>query len=253
MASKASSRGNKKKDKPRRSLPARLWRAVWRTVMWTLIVFFASSLLAVLAYKWLPVKYTPLMFIRAHEQWTGGNDVVMNHEWIDIDSIPHDMPQAVMAGEDAHFMEHNGFDFKEIYRARLEALEGGRERGASTISQQTAKNVFLWPGHSWFRKGLEAYFTVLIEWIWGKERIMEVYLNSIEMGDGVYGIRAVAARNWHKTPLEMTRDDCALVAASLPNPRTMDSSHPNRRLTKRQQRILREMKFVDDAHLGHEK
>ncbi|MBP5561100.1 MAG: monofunctional biosynthetic peptidoglycan transglycosylase [Muribaculaceae bacterium] len=229
-----------------------MWRFIWRTVMWVLIVFFVSSFLAVLAYKWLPVKYTPLMFIRAHEQWTSSADVVMEHDWIDIDSIPHDMAQAVIAGEDAHFMEHNGFDFKEIYRARLEALEGGRERGASTISQQTAKNVFLWPGHSWFRKGLEAYFTVLIEWMWGKERIMEVYLNSIEMGDGVYGIRAVAARNWDKTPIEMTRKECALVAASLPNPRTMDSSHPNARLTKRQQRILHEMNFVEDANIGYE-
>ena len=246
------SKKNSKKQKPQRPLLLRVWRGLWRTVMWAVVVFFVTSFLAVLAYKWLPVPYTPLMFIRAHEQWVAGHDVVMEHEWIDIDSIPHNMAQAVIAGEDAHFMEHNGFDFKEIYRARLEALEGGRERGASTISQQTAKNVFLWNGHSWVRKGLEAYFTVLIEWIWGKERIMEVYLNSIEMGDGVYGVRAVAQRNWNKEPLAMTRDDCALVAATLPNPLAMDSSHPNERLLKRRQRILHEMKFVDDSGLGRE-
>ena len=146
--------------------------------------------------------------------------------------------------------EAQGFDFEEIYKARLQALRGGKEWGASTISQQTAKNVFLWPGHSWVRKGFEAYFTVLIEFIWGKERIMEVYLNSVEMGDGIYGVKAVAQLNFDKNPDQLTRRDAALIAATLPSPLTRDSKNPSGELLRRRNRIVQEMKYIKHVPFG---
>lgn len=227
-----------------------LWHRFWLWVRNILIFFFVSSLLAVIAFKWVPVYRTPLMYIRYCEQWLDGKDPVIKHQWVDMDQISHSMPLAVMGGEDTHFMEHRGFEEKEILKARLEALEGGRERGASTISQQTAKNVFLWPSHSWLRKGLEAYFTLLIENIWGKERIMEVYLNSIEMGDGIYGVQACANEKFQKNASELTSKQCALIAATLPNPLKRDAANPSRFVRKRSERIAKEMRYVQDPEWG---
>ena len=227
-----------------------LWHRFWIWVRNILIFFFVSSLLAVIAFKWVPVYRTPLMYIRYCQQWLDGKDPVIKHQWVDLEQISHNMPLAVMGGEDTHFTEHSGFEEEAILRARLEKLNGGRERGASTISQQTAKNVFLWPGHSWLRKGLEAYFTILIENIWGKERIMEVYLNSIEMGDGIYGIQACANENFHKNASELTAKECALIAATLPNPLKYDSANPGPYMRKRQKQISREMRFVGNPEWG---
>ena len=227
-----------------------LWNRFWIWVRNILIFFVVSSILAVIAFKWVPVYRTPLMYIRYYEQWLDGKEPVIKHQWVDLDQITHNMPLAVMGGEDTHFTEHSGFEEKEILKARLEALQGGRERGASTISQQAAKNVFLWPGHSWLRKGLEAYFTVLIENIWGKERIMEVYLNSIEMGDGIYGIQACANEKFNKNASELTRNECALIAATLPNPLERDSAHPSKYVRKHSKRIMREMNAVKDPKWG---
>lgn len=227
-----------------------LWHRFW---IWTrniLIFFFVSSILAVFALKWVPVYRTPLMYIRYCQQWTDGKDPVIEHQWVDLDQISHNLPLAAMGGEDTHFTEHHGFEEKEILKARLEKLQGGRERGASTISQQTAKNVFLWPGHSWIRKGLEVYFTILIENIWGKERIMEVYLNSIEMGDGIYGAQACAQLKFHKDARDLTRNECATIAATFPNPLVRDSANPNATVRKHAKRIKREMNAVKDPHWG---
>ena len=142
-------------------------------------------------------------------------------------------------------MEHHGFDFNAIEKAaKRNRQKNKRKLGASTISQQTAKNVFLWPGRTWVRKGFEVYFTALIEMMWSKERIMEVYLNSIEMGDGIYGAEAVAQRHFHCSAKELSKAECAMIAVSLPNPRKFDSAHPSSYMRKRQSRILREMKFV---------
>ena len=154
------------------------------------------------------------------------------------------LPVAVMASEDQRFMQHNGFDFTEIKNAMAEKRRGGRQRGGSTISQQTAKNVFLWPRSSWVRKGLEAYFTCLIEICWSKERIMEVYLNSIEMGDGIYGAEAVAQWHFNCTASQLTRANCALIAATLPNPLKYSSKTPSSYMLKRQTWIMRQMKHV---------
>ena len=162
----------------------------------------------------------------------------MEHKWVSRHHISSHMPMAVIASEDNLFSEHNGFDFEQIKKALEERKHGGRKRGASTISQQTAKNVFLWPSSNWLRKGLEAYFTVLIELIWDKERIMEVYLNSIEMGDGIYGVEAVAQANFNTHAKSLTQSQCALIAASLPNPLTFNSGKPSKYMQKRKNQIL---------------
>ena len=168
----------------------------------------------------------------------------MHSNWVPFDRINPSVVQAVIATEDNNFATHNGFDWEAINQALDENREGKRLRGGSTISQQTAKNVFLWPGRTWVRKGLEAYFTMLIELLWSKERIMEVYLNSIEMGEGIYGAEAVAEEHFGCSAAELTRSQCALIAATLPNPRKYNSADPSQYMKKRQRRILREMKYV---------
>ncbi len=215
-----------------------------KLIKWLFIGFIASSVLAVLVYKWQPVPGTPLMLIRAGESVLHGERPVMKHRWVSLDSISPYLVQAVIASEDQNFLQHDGFDFKAIQLAMEERKSGRRQRGGSTISQQTAKNVFLWPSPSWVRKGLEAYFTVLIECLWTKERIMEVYLNSIEMGKGIYGAEAVARTNFGCPASDLRRRECALIAATLPNPRRFSSLHPSPYMLKRQKQILREMNNI---------
>ena len=154
------------------------------------------------------------------------------------------MPVAVMASEDSRFLKHHGFDFNAIQSAAKNNARGGKVHGASTISQQTAKNVFLWPGRSWTRKGFEVYFTFLIEMMWSKQRVMEVYLNSIEMGNGIYGVDAVAEYHFNKKAQDLFRGECALIAATLPNPRKFNSQYPSAYMKKRQRQIEHEMRFI---------
>lgn len=194
--------------------------------------------------RFVPVLFTELMVERALTKNLDGEHVSVHHTWVSLDKISPHMPTAVMASEDSHFLSHHGFDFNAITDAAKSNLKGKRLRGGSTISQQTAKNVFLWQGRSWLRKGLEMYFTALIEATWSKQRIMEVYLNSIEMGDGLFGVEAVAQHNFGKSASELTASECALIAATLPNPRRYSSKKPNAYMRKRQHRILHEMKFV---------
>ena len=210
-----------------------------------LIFFFASTILAVVILKYIPVYITPLMLIRAVEQMARGEEPTIHHRWVPLEKINHNLPQAVMASEDNLFLKHKGFDLEQIQKAQIEAQEGKRQRGASTISQQTARNVFLWQNRSWLRKGLEAYFTFLIEGIWGKERIMEVYLNSIEMGNGIYGADAVAHINFGTTPAHLTKDQCAYIAVSLPAPLHRDSAHPTSKMRKMHNTVLKRMKQID--------
>ena len=212
---------------------------------WIVLLFFGSTILAVFIYKWCPVYVTPLMVIRCAQQVRHGEQLRLKHHWVPHDSMSIYMPVAVMASEDQRFLTHSGFDFIEIDKAMEERRSGKRYRGGSTISQQTAKNVFLWPKASWLRKGLEAYFTVLIEYLWGKERIMEVYLNSIEMGDGIYGAEAVAQQHFRRTAKTLTRPNCALIAATLPNPLKYNSKDPSSYVLKRQTAIMRQMRHID--------
>lgn len=210
-----------------------------------MVLFFATSIGAVVIYRWLPVPVTPLMVIRCVQQVEKGESLRLRHHWVPLEEISIYMPVAVMASEDQRFMEHHGFDYEAIEKALEENRKGKRQRGASTITQQTAKNVFLWHGHSWVRKGLEAYFTFLIEVFWSKQRIMEVYLNSIEMGDGIYGAEAVAQWHFGCTAAQLTRPQCALIAATLPNPLRFSSKNPSGYMLKRQTWIMRQMKHID--------
>ena len=209
-----------------------------------LLFFFVSTLLAVIIYRFVPVYVTPLMVIRSVQQIVSGDKPTCKHTWVSFDKISPHLPMAVIASEDNRFVEHNGFDFKEIEKAIKENEKRKRKRGASTISQQTAKNVFLWPQSSWVRKGLEVYFTFLIETFWSKERIMTVYLNSIEMGKGIYGAQATAKYKFNTTAAKLTKGQCALIAATLPNPIRFDSAHPSSYILKRQNQILRLMNLV---------
>lgn len=220
-------------------------KLIYKILKWVVVAFFVTTILSVFFYRYVPVFITPLMIIRTAEQIGDGKDIKLKHNWVYLDEMPVNMVKAVIASEDAHFLEHDGFDFDAIKKAvEHNKNKKKNKHGASTISQQTAKNVFLWPSRSWVRKGLEAYFTVLIEMMWSKQRIVEVYLNSIEMGDGIYGIGAASKRYYRCAPSELSRLQCALITATLPNPRKYKVIAPSAYVSKRQQRILREMKFV---------
>ena len=225
---------------------------VLHLLRWLFIFFFVSTMIAVLLYRWLPVPLTPLMVIRCVQQVEDGRVMRLRHHWVPLEQMSKYLPVAVIASEDQNFLSHNGFDFKAVKAAYLEHKAGGRRRGGSTISQQTAKNVFLWPASSWVRKGFEVYFTALIELCWSKERIMEVYLNSIELGEGIYGAEAVAQLHFGTTAAELTRAQCALIAATLPNPLRYDSAHPSRYMLKRQRKIMSEMRHIPLFHYPEE-
>ena len=222
-------------------------KIIKKTLKWIVVAFFASTILSVVTLRFIPVVVTPLMLIRCYQQVKAGEELKLSHDWEPLEHISPHLPIAVMASEDANYLTHHGFDYEAIEKAmeRNKKHPEKRKLGASTISQQTAKNVFLWPGRSWVRKGFEVYFTLLIELMWPKERIMEVYLNSIEMGDGIYGAEAVAEAHFNTDAKSLTREQCALIAATLPNPRKFSSKNPSAYMLKRQKRILREMKYVE--------
>ena len=206
--------------------------------------FLGLSVLSVIIFKWVPVPFTPLMVTRIVEFKLDGNDAIYSHKWVPLEEISPNLQKAVIASEDGNFLKHYGFDFKAMQKAFKNNSRGKRLKGGSTISQQTAKNVFLWQGRSYIRKGLEAYFTVLIELIWGKERIMEVYLNSIEMGNGVYGAQE-AARHWYrKSAIDLTKNEAAGIAAILPNPRKYKASNSSSYINKRKDKIIRVMRHI---------
>ncbi len=201
--------------KKKRSLFGRFWRFSLKMAA----LFFISTIGMVIVYRWVNPPITPLMVIRTFEQKFDDKDLQMKYDWVDIDSISPYMWQAVIAGEDGLFLYHNGFDWAAIEKAQEWNKTHANKRGASTVSQQTAKNVFLWPDRTWVRKGLEVYFTFLIETFWSKERIMEVYLNVIEYGDGVYGVEEASKEYFNKSARDLSFDQAALLVAGLPNPR----------------------------------
>lgn len=220
-------------------------KKIQKILQWIVLLFFGSTIFFVILYRFVPVPLTPLMIIRCVQQVSRGEQIRLKHHWVPMEDISKYLPVAVMASEDQRFLQHHGFDVIEIRNAIEEKLAGERQRGGSTISQQTAKNVFLWPASSWVRKGFEVYFTALIELFWTKERIMEVYLNSIEMGDGIYGAEAVAQQHFNRTAKELTRTNCALIAATLPNPLKFSSKSPSRYILRRQTAIMYQMKHID--------
>ncbi len=199
--------------------------------------------MSVLVFKWIPVPLTPLMLIRCAEQKSEGKDMKLKHDWVSLEEIAETLQLAVVCSEDQHYLRHSGFDWEAIQKAMKANKKGKRIRGGSTISQQTAKNVFLWPGRSYIRKAFEAYFTFLIELFWSKERIMEVYLNSIEMGDGVYGAEAAAQFWFKKSAAKLSKDEAAAIAAILPNPRKFRANPPDNYVAKRKIWIKQQMNF----------
>jgi monofunctional glycosyltransferase len=212
-------------------------RKFFKFIFKLLLGLFLFSILIVIVYKWVPVPFTPLMAIRYIEN--PGEQV--NHDWVPIEDISRHLQLAVISSEDQNFANHGGFDFDAIEKAIENNKKGKRVRGASTISQQTAKNVFLWPHRSWFRKGLEAYFTFLIETLWSKERILEVYLNSIEMGKGVYGAEAAAHTWFKKEAKNLTAYEAAAIAAILPNPRQYRANPASAYIQQRKNWIVKQM------------
>ena len=209
-------------------------------LIYALLFFFSSTVFFVLLYRFINPPLTPLMLSRVLGQTFHGEKIKLTKQWISLDKISPDLQLAMVASEDNLFLEHHGFDFEAIDKANdfNDRKKGKRLHGASTISQQTAKNVFLWSGRSWIRKGFEAYFTVLIEFVWPKKRIMEVYLNVIETGDGIYGAEMASESYFRKPAFRLTRSEAALLAAILPNPRKWNPVHPTSYILSRQQWIL---------------
>jgi monofunctional biosynthetic peptidoglycan transglycosylase len=196
-----------------RSLPARFAR--WAVN--ALLAAALASILAVAAFRWLPVPFTAFM-IGERLEAGAAPPPVQRHAWVPWQRISPHAAVAVIAAEDQKFLLHDGFDFEQIEKAMTDAGRGKRLRGASTISQQVAKNLFLWPGQSWLRKGLEAWFTVWIELFWPKRRILEVYLNSAQFGRGIWGVEAASRAYFGKGAARLRRDEAALLAAVLPSP-----------------------------------
>jgi monofunctional biosynthetic peptidoglycan transglycosylase len=216
-----------------------------------LLAFVIYSLGLTLIYRWVPVYFTPLMGIRLVEQALDKDkELQLVKDWAPIDEISTHMVQAVVAAEDQKFLDHFGFDVEAIQKALAGNQTGRNLKGGSTISNQTAKNVFLWPGRNYFRKGLEAYFTLLIELFWSKERIMEVYLNVIETGEVVYGVEAAAQVFYHKPASKLNRNEAAMIAAVLPNPRRWSPASPTGYNYQRQSWILRNMNNLKPVELG---
>jgi monofunctional biosynthetic peptidoglycan transglycosylase len=216
----------------------------------TALYFFVISLAGVIVFRFVPVPITPLMLIRSVQKIAVGESPIFSKTWVSIEDMSPAMPLAVVASEDQQFFEHYGFDFVSIKKAFSTNKKSKRVKGASTISQQTAKNVFLWPARSWVRKGFEVYFTVLIEVFWSKERILEVYLNVIEMGDGVYGAEAAANTFFKSSAKRLSSSQAALIAATLPNPRKYHATKPSGFLRARQAWILRQMNNIERLPIG---
>jgi monofunctional biosynthetic peptidoglycan transglycosylase len=215
-----------------------------------LIVFFVSSIFFTILYRFINPPITPLMLIRFTQQlFQKDRDIRFERDYVSIHKISPKLIQAAIAAEDNLFLTHWGFDFKQIMQARKDAKKGKRVRGASTISQQCAKNVFLYPQHSWIRKGLEVYFTFLIELCWSKERIMEVYLNVIEYGDGIYGAEAASMFYFQKPAKSLTKREASLMVACFPNPLKRNPSHPSRYITQRAYKIRTIMDLIGPINL----
>lgn len=231
-----ASRKQISEDEP--SLPKKIWRWFWKGLLY----FFGISIGLVILLKWIPILVTPTMIDRKVEAMIDGKDSDIYYDWTAYDDISKEMALAVVASEDQLFPQHFGFDFDSMWNAFQKNMKGRRIKGASTISQQVAKNVFLWQGRSYFRKALEAYFTLLIEVIWGKERILEVYLNVAETGPMTFGVEAAGVRYFGKHANALGRTEAARIAAVLPNPNRFLIARPSGYVQKRTNFIARQMR-----------
>ena len=211
----------------------------------TILTLFLLSVSFVVLYRFVPVPVTILQLSRCVEQFDNEKPIRLKKDWVPLNEISNKLQLAVVCAEDQKFLNHNGFDVEAIEKAIEHNRKGKRVRGASTISQQTAKNVFLWQGRTWVRKGLEVYFTGLIELIWSKERIMEVYLNVIEMGDGIYGAEMASQIYFTKSASELTTAEAALLASILPSPRKYSATKASVYVRSRQSWIITQMGHWD--------
>ena len=215
-----------------------------KIIKFGLIFFFASSIIYTLIFRFLNPPATPLMLIRVIENIADQKKPAIIKDWVSLKNISPNLVLAVIASEDNNFEAHYGLDFKAIEKAKKLNARGKKIRGASTITQQTAKNVFLWQARTYLRKGLELYFSGLIELFWGKKRIMEVYLNVIEMGDGIYGAEAASQKYFNKPAKNLTRAEAAAIAAVLPNPRKWRPDKPTQYIARKKAWIIRNMNNV---------
>lgn len=220
------------------TMPRSLLRRLLQLPLWLV----AGSILLVLSLRWVPPVGSALMVERKLESWLDGQPIKLQREWHPWAQLPNDLKMAVIAAEDQHFAEHWGFDLDAIHAALKHNELGGTLRGASTLSQQVAKNLFLWSGRSWLRKGIEAWFTALIELCWSKQRILEVYLNTAEWGDGVFGAEAAARHHFGIGAASLSTRQASLLAAVLPNPRRWSASVPNAYVNRRADWIARQMR-----------
>lgn len=219
-----------------------LWRRVMRAMFWLGLMFVGASFAIVLVYRWVPPPTTTFVLARRVDGWTGAVPAVpIRRVWVAREQIAPEMFLAVVAAEDQRFPEHHGFDLDAIEQA-MEDREAGKVRGASTISQQVAKNLFLWSGRSWLRKGLEVWFTGLIELTWPKRRILEVYVNIAEFGDGVYGVQAASRQYFGRDALKIDGAQAARLAAVLPSPKRYSAAKPGPYVLQRQRWIERQMR-----------
>lgn len=204
-----------------------------------LLLLFSVS--GVLLLRWINPVTSSIMIQRQIEAIADGNFKLIHYRWVNYDDITPELPIAFVAAEDQNFPNHYGFDFEQIEKALEQHKRGRRLRGASTITQQVAKNLFLWEGRSFLRKGTEAYFTLLIELLWSKKRILEVHLNIAELGDMIFGVSASSEIHFKRTPGKITRSQAALLAATLPNPNRYSASRPSNYVLRRQAWILGQM------------
>jgi monofunctional biosynthetic peptidoglycan transglycosylase len=217
-------------------------RRILRGLAWAVGLFLALNIVLVLVFRFVPVPVSGLMVQRRIEAWTGDKPYTSRHRWVPLEEISPSLGAAVIAAEDQTFTDHFGFNWQAIEKAVQHNEHSRRKRGASTVSQQTAKNLFLWNSRSWTRKGLEAWFTLLIEAGWSKRRILEVYLNIVEFGDGVYGAEAASHIYFGKPAKRLTPSESALLAAVLPNPRKFKANAPSEYIRGRQIWILNQMR-----------
>ncbi len=219
------------------------WKRLWRWLFSWVCFFILASTIAVGVLRWLPVPTSSFMLYRHYEDLVNNQGFKpIRYAWINYEAMSHYAPQAVIASEDQHFFQHAGFDIAAISKAIESNRRGKKIRGASTISQQVAKNLFLTPNRSYLRKGIEAWFTVLIEQFWTKQRILEVYLNIAEFGDHIFGIDSASYRYFGIPAKKLTAQQAALLAATLPNPRLYHADKPSSFVVKRQRWILRQMR-----------
>jgi monofunctional biosynthetic peptidoglycan transglycosylase len=219
-----------------------------RLIALALVGWLLITATPVLLLRWLHPLTSAFMLEASIGAWRSGErNYRTDFEWVSLEQISPHAAIAVIASEDQQFPFHTGFDLDSIRQAVRDSERGKRLRGASTISQQVAKNLFLWNGFSFVRKGLEAYFTVLIETLWPKERILEMYLNVAQFGDGIYGVQAAARRFWHKPALRLTSADAALLAAVLPSPLRLHAERPSRYVLQRRDWILGQMRDLGGA------